>query len=357
MKRIFALILALTMALSLAACGGSSEETSAATTEATTAATTEATTVATTEATTAPTEAVVANRNPLTGEELDEPYVGRIFAVTINNVPHALPHSGVSQADMYFEMLVNDGAVRGLALYTDPSDVTAIGSIRSARYNFVDVCQSYNAILVHAGGSTGVMNDVYNSIDNINDGYDCFFRDYDRYYDGYDWEHILFADGSNLEEAAIDCGYETELTDHDYGLHFTDGPAVTGDGEDAAAISLSYWSNNVDFAYDEETGKYNYSIFGDECYDAGNEDAPEAYKNVILLHTEIYQYDVYHLADLEGSGEGYYACEGKIIPILWERESDGANFVYTLTDGTPLELAVGNSYVGFVPTENDIEWE
>ena len=50
MKKIFALILALVMVASLAACGGTTEPTTPATTEATTPATTEATTPATTEA-------------------------------------------------------------------------------------------------------------------------------------------------------------------------------------------------------------------------------------------------------------------------------------------------------------------
>ena len=49
MKKIFALILALVMVASLAACGGNTEPTTPATTEATTPATTEATTPATTE--------------------------------------------------------------------------------------------------------------------------------------------------------------------------------------------------------------------------------------------------------------------------------------------------------------------
>ena len=55
------------------------------------------------------------HRNPLNGEVLEEPYVGRVFAVSINNVYAALPHHGISQADVFFEMFINDYCTRGLA--------------------------------------------------------------------------------------------------------------------------------------------------------------------------------------------------------------------------------------------------
>jgi hypothetical protein len=37
-----------------------------------------------------------------------------------------------------------------------------------------------------------------------------------------------------------------------------------------------------------------------------------------------------------------------MIPILWSRSDSAAPFVYTLADGTPLTLSVGNSYVAVI---------
>ena len=70
MKKIFALIMALVMVASLAACGGTTEPTTPATTEATTPATTEATTPATTEA-----QAQVMTYAEFVAAELDTPVV------------------------------------------------------------------------------------------------------------------------------------------------------------------------------------------------------------------------------------------------------------------------------------------
>ena len=51
--------------------------------------------------------------------------------------------------------------------------------------------------------------------------------------------------------------------------------------------------------------------------------------------------DLAELADTYGNG--------KLIPIQWHHESKDAPFTFTLSDGTPLELGVGNTYVAFAP--------
>jgi hypothetical protein len=66
---------------------------------------------------------------------------------------------------------------------------------------------------------------------------------------------------------------------------------------------------------------------------------------------------VYHIAELVGSGEGYFACGGKIIPIKWSCESEGSPILFTLADGTPLELGVGNSYIALAPLKSTVVYE
>ena len=65
----------------------------------------------------------------------------------------------------------------------------------------------------------------------------------------------------------------------------------------------------------------------------------------------------YHVANLEGTGDGYFACGGKIIPIKWIHENATDDFSFTLADGTPLVQGVGNSYIGICPLKSTVEWE
>ena len=149
MKKLLALTLV--FALLLCGCGGDAEETTAATTAAT---------EATTEPTTVPTEPPVVYRNPLNGEILEEPFTGRIWAHTVTNTQDALPHVGVNEADILFEAYVSRGVVRCLAMFTDLSDVEAIGATRSTRLLFNQLAYHYDAIVTHGGGFSQVLQDA-----------------------------------------------------------------------------------------------------------------------------------------------------------------------------------------------------
>ncbi|MBQ6684793.1 MAG: DUF3048 C-terminal domain-containing protein, partial [Firmicutes bacterium] len=46
-----------------------------------------------------------------------------------------------------------------------------------------------------------------------------------------------------------------------------------------------------------------------------------------------------------GTGEGTYFCGGSAIPIQWSKADRNSPFVYTKTDGTPLILEQGTSYI------------
>ena len=148
MKKLIALFLALSLLFS--GCGNAPE---APTAEPTTEATAAPTEEPTTEPTTVPTTEPPVYTNPLNGETSYEPFTNRIFATTISNIRDALPHVSVNEADILMEMFVNASVVRCIALFSDISDVDAIGSIRSTRPMFNDICEHYNAILAHAGGT------------------------------------------------------------------------------------------------------------------------------------------------------------------------------------------------------------
>ena len=160
MKKLIALLLI--ASLILCGCGASTPAATEATTAPTQAPATEAT-EAPTETTEAPTEPPVVYRNPLNGEVLDEPYTGRIFAVTISNIRDALPHYGTMEADILMEMWVNGSIIRDLALYTDVSKAEAIGSVRSDRLMFNQIVKMYDAVLADAAGSDQVLNDAKNT--------------------------------------------------------------------------------------------------------------------------------------------------------------------------------------------------
>ena len=340
MKRFVSLLLVLGMMLALAACGGNQLEVP----------------------TEAPTEPPVYT-NPLTGEKLEAPMDSRSFAVTINNVPKAMPMYGVSKADLFFEMYVNDYCTRGLALFSDVTKVAAIGSVRSLRYNFTDLCQIYDAVVVHASGSNQVLSDLRKSgVPNVSvemEGSGYYFRDQNRVNAGYDWEHCLFVKGQELRDYTEGKGVRvTRDADADYGLRFTEDG--TPDGENAAKVTINLnhgsASKQTVMEYNPEVGRYLFHQYGKPVFD-GSENQDIYFTNVIVMLCKVYNESVYHIAELVGSGEGYFACGGKIIPIKWSCESEGSPILFTLADGTPLELGVGNSYIALAPLKSTVVYE
>ena len=87
----------------------------------------------------------------------------------------------------------------------------------------------------------------------------------------------------------------------------------------------------------------------------------ECFENVIVIVTavnnKVASGTTYHVAELEGSGSGYFACGGKLIPINWKRSGPNSTFSFTLADGTPLKLGVGSSYIAIAPTTSKISWQ
>ena len=362
MKRIFTLLLALSLLFTLCACGG----------DAPTEPSTEPTDAPTTEATEPP----VLYRNPLNGEPMDAPYEGRPVAIVINNQIDALPQFGISEADLMYELEVEGDITRYMAIFSDLSDVGSIGPVRSDRVFFNNIALSFDAPIVHCGGSDfalkGHIDETGTKINNwqhINEAFNgsYFFRDYERSRNGYSWEHTLFTSGAQMIQAMEDKGYdkhsdtflEQQTSELYYGLQFDD--EIELNGETANHVTAVFrLGKTTGFTYDPETGLYSASQYKKEHLDAGAGKCV-TYKNLLILYTSKWgKADTSYVRsfyDLLGEGTGYFACNGQIIPIRWYRDNYRSSFTYTLEDGTPLVMGVGSTYVGISAAETYVTYE
>lgn len=359
MKRIVLLWLAALMVFSLVACGKTQVDTP-----------TTQPTEPTTEPTTQPTEPEILYRNPLNGEPLDEPYAGRPTAVVINNLRDALPHYGTADADFLFELETESDITRMLAVYDDVSPIGQIGPVRSDRTFFNNIACSFDAAIVHCGGSVRGRNGGYEDssakvpnwahLDATYYEGSYFYRDNDRYKNqGYNWEHCLFTNGEMIK-AGLDKLEISAATDRstDFGLQYDEEPGLSG----AAATQVTVVFNGgktTSFTYDAENKCYNTAQYGTDYIDA-NSGEIVTFRNVMVLYTDQWkrsdgEYPRSYYT-LFGEGEGLLAIDGKIVAIKWSREALDTNFVFTLADGTPVTLGVGSTYVAFTPnTETEYE--
>ena len=109
--------------------------------------------------------------------------------------------------------------------------------------------------------------------------------------------------------------------------------------------------------YNPSTGKYEYNQYGKVMTDQITGEV-EAFNNVLILEAAVYENYIYTEANFQSGGEGYYACGGKLIPIIWECERSRNPFRFMTIDGEPLNINVGNTYMSIIGFEKErVEWK
>lgn len=293
--------------------------------------------------------------NPLTGLPMEtEHEKKRPVAVMFNNLKAAQPQLGVSQADIIYEIPAEGGITRMIGVYQTLDGVGNLGSIRSTRPYYLEVALGHDALLVHAGGSPEAYQDIRNwgvdNMDGVNGGSDAkiFWRDRERKKRaGY--EHSLLTSGEKVLEYLNADHFRTEHKDsYQYVQKFAEDGTPTN-GTPAKQMKLYYTNYKTGvFVYDAETQQYQISQYGDP-YTDGNNGEQVSVTNVIMLETDIYPISGDTAGRLRvrmtGNGQGTYFCGGQSVPIQWSKADRNSQFVYWLSDGTPLSLGEGTSYV------------
>ena len=363
MKRLIAL--SLLLCLLLCGCGGagqtpiSTEPTTEATqptTEATEP-TTEATepTTEATEPTTEPTEPEPEYRHPLTGEALDEPLLNRPYAVVIDNdCDQSVPHWGVGDVDILWEMPHEGGTTRMIGIFSDVSQTDKLGPTRSVRPYLLSVARSFGAILVHAGGSPQgydlLKQTKWDNLDGVQGpGADAYYkRDKSRKVDSW---HTMYITGENILKYTKKRKHDNMLDEMaNFGLSFDEDVLLSG--ADANNLEIRFRENGkkTTFTYQETTGDYTMKQMGLNYTDA-NTDQKVHFENILVLETKVKTIDNYGRLSQEledKTGTGYFACNGYIVPINWSRDSATDPFCFTDMNGNPITLSVGKTYVAVV---------
>lgn len=370
MKKRIALLLAAAMLFSLAACGDAASsaesqlEISAAPTPAPTPTPTpEPTPTPAPEISSVTEPDPVGFTNPLTGEATEEDISAyRPFVAMLNTVEQALPQSSCGLADMLFEIPEEGGVTRVMGVYQDITGIGNIGTIRSTREYYLHLAMGLDAIMVHAGCSytaTNLLEETgYNTLDFMSHG-GLYWRDNARQ-ENVGTEHSLYTSSENLlgyldENPSFRALHEDGFS---YPFTFTED-GTPAEGEAATDISVPFSSyKQTQFVYDEASGLYSVFAYG-EPYVDDTTDTQVAVTNVIVIPTTqttlpgddgLQQFDL-------SSGTGYYACGGKYIPIHWEKGDTYECLRFSHTDGTPLDLGIGRSYICICNTSCAFEFK
>ncbi len=370
-KRSNLILMLLGSALLLTCCGSKTEPESSETPQTTAAVTTVSVTTAppaetTVTTTAATTVALSPERNPLTGEQgFNAAAVGkRPVAVMINNVRPALPQYGIAAADVIFELPVEAGITRMMAVYADYTAIPDVCSVRSCRYYYPLLCLGMDAVYCHWGMDQTIAKDTLlrtgiDRFDGANYTGSLFFRDESRK-KTYAIEHTGYLKGSALPDMLAKTGIRTELAP-EYRqplFHFSEeqiplSPEQTPTKEIQLNFSNAYYST---FQYDEAAGNYKKLHSGSPHMDL-HTNTQLAFENVIILQTDIHTREDGYLMDVAlTGGTGFYAANGGIQPITWTKDAETAPIRLFAESGEELTVSPGKSYIGIIGAEKNIRY-
>jgi hypothetical protein len=265
-------------------------------------------------------------------------------ASIIDNFPNARPPAGLNSALVVYEVPVEAGITRFLAIFDLDSLPEKIGPIRSARPYLIELAEEYQSLFLHAGGSPEALeklksNDyqVYN-IEAIGIDEKYFWRDplriapFNLYISAKAIKNIL--KNKNIPEKV---NFEP--------WHFRSSNS-TLNKKTFEEIVVNY-KEKIIWRYDPEKNIYlRFLQNGKPFLDENNQQI--ATKNLVLQKAKIETIDKEgrKKINLNGQGKAVIFKEGKKIEGFWKKERKRTKFYDQA--GQEIEFIRGNTWIEII---------
>jgi hypothetical protein len=303
----------------------------------------------------------------------------RPLGVMIENHSEARPQSGLSQADVVYEVVAEGGITRLLALFYC-KDAGTIGPIRSARTYFLDFISEYgdSPLYVHVGGANqpgpadalAQITDYdwsgYNDLNQFSIGFPTFWRDYDRLGHEAATEHTMYSTTQKLWEFASLRGLKnidksgTPWSEGFVEYSFKDDNPLL---EKSQAIHLEFWTGYsnyyVDWTYDSTLNIYKRNSGGKSQVDRNNNQQLTA-KNIVVLFMQEsnandgYENNAHLLYKTKGTGKALVFMDGRQILGTWRKDSRTSRTLLFDSNGSPIQFDRGTIWFEILPTNGVI---
>lgn len=263
----------------------------------------------------------------------------RPYAVVVNNTAVAVKvQEGLNKAYLVYEIPTEGNTSRLMALYKDVEESLVIGTIRSARHNFVDFALESDAIFCCYGWSHYAEKDMKKgSIDFMQGLYGGPY--YRENPENLASEHTAYTSIAKLNNAVASKGIRktTEKTSLlNYNVSDVD-LSLAQEIKKANTVTIPYGEapQIASFKYNEETKMYTRYENENKCVDYKTKEEITT-KNIIVqkLNYEMCDDNYYWNLDTIGSGEGYYITNGHAVPIIWTKSNRSSKTTYTYKKGT-----------------------
>ena len=269
----------------------------------------------------------------------------RPIAVMLASDPEARPLSGISQADMVIEMPVDPtGITRFMAIFQceKPKE---IGSVRSARNDFIPLAAGLELIYAHWGGELGALEKlnahIIDNIDAMKYEGTVFYRKA-----GIRPPHDGFTNLELLIKKAQDLNYDFKNSFPGYPHQEKEPKKNLSNLTDR--ININYpGSHAVYWTYDIQTNLYSRYRNGSAEIDKDNSQTVKAGVVVVMNTTSKFLKEQYISVNVLGEGVAQVYQNGSVLNGKWSKDSsklDSKLYFYD-DSGKEIQFAPGKIWV------------
>lgn len=280
----------------------------------------------------------------------------RAFSVMYGADPVARPLSGLSQADMVFEMAVTPSQITRLMGVYQSHDPSEIGSIRSARSEFIDLSKYIDAVFVHWGGSHYALDtlkgNVIDEVDALTEG-SAFYRVARSYapFNGFSTADLI---RKRMKEKSYKATTDFNLYTFVDDIEAEKRPA-------GGTVVLPYPGQfQVSYEYDQITNVYTRYQAGKLQTDRNNSLALKA-KNVVVLYAPFSQLkagEQYVDNNIHDGGKCAVYQNGTVIPCTWKKGTLlSSPLILTDLDDEPIPFVRGATWFSFLSPSQPASWK
>lgn len=290
--------------------------------------------------------------DPLTGLPSEDEAFARPISVCIGNTPNAFPQYGPENANILVEAQVEGGITRLMAIISDYSSLTQVGSVRSTRKYLIDLSEDFGAVALYAGTSditSGAAISGKDTLDYIHQNLtSVYYRD-----TNLSAPHNLMTSGDRIAAGISAAGYSTTLpSSFKSPLNFAPWGQKSSLDDTASGVSIGFSSiQTSDFKYNASSGLYEKS--GVSTIARGGIVERQAFSNIVVLFCNATIRETAGNAselelDTTSGGSGLCFTNGTYSKIRWSRSINDGSLQFTEADGGPLYLNRGKTYIGLM---------
>lgn len=296
--------------------------------------------------------------SPITGEKCENAN-RRPIAVMLATDKETRPLSGISQADIVIEMPVITGSITRMVAVFGCETPEDIGSVRSARHDFIPLVMGLDAIYAHWGGSHFALEKLDNGImDNL----DAMVNPYDSFYrkSGIPMPHDGFTSMERLLNAAKKLKYSLENKFVGY-PHLKKIDSKLASPNTGGRLSIGYGGEvKVSYSYNKEENMYR--RYRNNIKETDKNNGNQAMVSVVItMRAESYMIEPpnYNEVKVEGEGEVKIYQNGEEIKGYWKKTGTYSDSKLTFLDGNgkEIELAPGKIWLEIVEPTTEVKWE